>query len=157
MPEVKGRPAPASRSSSKRLAVMDRHTGAVLWTAEARDGFRHNTVCVGGGRVYAVDRVSGETLDRLKRRGETPKHPPRLVALDLKTGREVWQTEKDVFGTWLSYSAKHDVLVEAGRVARDTLTDEPKGMRAYKAGTGAVLWNQPGYVGPASELKVMTI
>jgi hypothetical protein len=34
-------------------------------------------------------------------------------------------------------------------VARDTLTDEPKGMRAYKAGTGGVLWDKPAYVGPA--------
>lgn len=149
LPEVKGRPAPASRSSSRRLAVLDRHTGAVLWTADARDGFRHNTVCVGGGRVYAVDRPSGEQLARLKRRGEAPKHPPRLVAFDLKTGREAWHTDAKVFGTWLSYSARHDVLVEAGRVARDTLTDEPKGMRAYKAGTGAVLWDRPAYVGPA--------
>jgi outer membrane protein assembly factor BamB len=149
LPDVKGRPSQASRSSSRRLAVMDRHTGAVLWTATARDGFRHNTVCVGGGRVYAVDRVSGETLARLKRRGEAPKQPPRLVAFDLTTGREVWYTTKDVFGTWLSYSAAHDVLVEAGRVARDTLTDEPKGMRAYKAGTGSVLWDRPDYVGPA--------
>ena len=46
----------------------------------------------------------------------------------------------DVFGTWLSYSAEHDVLVEAGRVARDTLSDEPKGMRAYRRGSGKVLW-----------------
>ncbi len=148
-PVVAGRPSAASRSSSRRLVVLDRRTGAVLWTADARDGFRHNTVCIGGGRLYAVDRVSGEQLARLKRRGETPKHPPRLVVLDLKTGREVWHTEEKVFGTWLSYSAKHDVLLEAGRVARDTLTDEPKGMRAYKAGTGAVLWDKPAYIGPA--------
>lgn len=149
LPDVKGRPAPSTRSSSKRLAVMDRRTGSVLWTASARDGFRHNTVCVGGDRIYAIDRPSGEMLAFLKRRGQEPKDQPRLVAFDLKSGREVWHTEADVFGTWLSYSAKHDVLVEAGRVASDTLKDEPKGMRAYKAGTGAVLWHKPTYVGPA--------
>jgi outer membrane protein assembly factor BamB len=149
LPDVKGRPDPSSRSSSRRLAVLDRKTGEVLWTTTARDGFRHNTVCIGGGRLYAVDRVSGELLSRLKRRGEEPKHPPRLVAFDLKTGKELWQTEENVFGTWLSYSAKRDVLVEAGRVARDTLKDEPKGMRAYNAGTGKVIWDKPSYVGPA--------
>lgn len=149
LPEVKGRPAPSTRSSSKRLAVMDRHTGAVLWTASARDGFRHNTLCIGGGRIYAIDRPSGEMVDWLKRRGQAPKNPPRLVAFDLKTGKELWHTEAKVFGTWLSYSAKYDVLVEAGRVARDTLTDEPKGMRAYQADTGAVRWYRASYVGPA--------
>jgi outer membrane protein assembly factor BamB len=136
-------------SSSKHLVVMDRQTGAVRWSASSRLGFRHNAICVGGGRLYAIDRLSGPELARMKRRGQEPKDKPRLVVFDLDTGHELWQTEADVFGTWLSYSAKHDVLVEAGRVARDTLVDEAKGMRAYRANTGAVLWHQPGYVGPA--------
>ena len=42
-----------------------------------------------------------EMLARLKRRGEAPKIPPRLAAFDLKTGKEVWFTEADVFGTRL--------------------------------------------------------
>jgi len=136
-------------SSSKQLFVMDRTTGNVLWSATARSGFRHNAICLGGGRMYCIDRVSGAEVSRLKRRGEAPKHNPRLVVCDLKTGRELWSTETDVFGTWLSYSAKRDVLVEAGRTARDTLTDEPKGMRAYQAKTGSVLWSNKTFSGPA--------
>jgi outer membrane protein assembly factor BamB len=136
-------------SSSRHLVVMDRHTGKVLWTATAKMGFRHNAICVGGGRLYAIDRISGPELARLKRKGEEPKIPARLVVFDAKTGKELWSTDKDVFGTWLSYSAQFDVVVEAGRVARDTITDEPKGMRAYIAGTGKVLWFQPTYTGPA--------
>src|SRR5207247_2981258 len=61
----------------------------------------------------------------------------------------VWHTEADVFGTWLSYSAKHDMLIEAGRVARDSLLDEPRGMRAFRAGDGTVLWHNQTYLGPA--------
>jgi hypothetical protein len=136
-------------SSSKHLVVLNRHSGQVLWTTTARSGFRHNAVCIGGERLYALDRPSAEHLAKLKRRGETDATPARLVALDLKTGKELWHCEQDVFGTWLSYSAKHDVLVEAGRVARDTLFDEPKGMRAFRAGTGKVLWYRPAYTGPA--------
>ncbi len=136
-------------SSSKHLVVMDRHTGRALWTAAAQDGFRHNAICVGGGRLYAIDRLSGAQVARLKRRGELPTDKPRLVVFDLATGRELWSTEADVFGTWLSYSAKHDVLVESGRNARDTLSDEPKGMRAYSAKDGTVLWSNKSYVGPA--------
>src|SRR5205823_1963765 len=75
--------------------------------------------------------------------------PARLLAFDLKTGKELWSTQDNVFGTWLSHSAKYDVLIEAGRVARDTLTDEPKGMRAYQAGDGKVLWRETTYIGPS--------
>jgi outer membrane protein assembly factor BamB len=136
-------------TSSKRLAVLNRHTGEVLWTATARFGFRHNAICIGSGRLYAIDRLSGPEESRLRRRGEIPARPMRLTAFDLKTGKELWQTDADIFGTWLSYSEAHDVLVEAGRVARDIVNDEPKGMRAYRGATGKVLWYQPTYVGPA--------
>jgi len=135
-------------SSSARLVVIDRRSKKTLWTANARIGFRHNAICAGGGKLFAIDRLSGPQLSRLKRRGEEPKLKSRLLAFDLKSGKELWSTEKEVFGTWLSYSAERDVLVESGRNARDTLSDEPKGMRAYR-GDGTVLWNQPTYTGPA--------
>lgn len=134
---------------SRRLVVMDRTSGNVLWTAAAKSGFRHNAVCIGGGRLYAIDQMSGPELARLKRRGEAAPRPPRLVVFDLATGQEAWSTEQNVFGTWLSYSAEHDVLVEAGRAASDTISDEPKGMRAYRAGGGEILWENKAYSGPA--------
>jgi len=135
--------------SSNRLVVMDRATGKELWTVAARSGFRHNAICLGGGRMYCIDRPSGAEVSRLKRRGEEPKHKPRLIVFDLKTGQELWSTEEEVFGTWLSYSAERDVLVEAGRTARDTLGDEPKGMRTYRAKSGDVLWSSKTFTGPA--------
>jgi outer membrane protein assembly factor BamB len=136
-------------SSSQQLVVMDRSTGKVLWTANARSGFRHNGICLGGGRLYCIDRLSGAQESKRKRRGEAPPHPPRLVVFDLKSGRELWSTDRDVFGTWLSYSAEHDVLVESGRAAADTLSDEPPGMRAYRADKGLVLWDNKSFRGPA--------
>jgi len=136
-------------SASNRLVVMDRKSGKVLWTAQARSGFRHNAICLGGGRIYCIDRLSGPQLSKLKRRGESPPYAPRLVVLDLKTGAEIWSTEDDIFGTWLSYSTERDVLVEAGRTASDTLSDEPKGMRAYRAADGKPLWTNKAYSGPA--------
>jgi hypothetical protein len=41
------------------------------------------------------------------------------------------------------------MLVEAGRVAADTISDEPKGMRAYRADSGEILWENKSYNGPA--------
>jgi hypothetical protein len=137
------------QSSSKYLVVLDRHTGQTLWTATARSGFRHNAICLGGGRLYCIDRVSADEQARLKRRGATPAAGARLVALDLRTGRELWSSTRDVFGTWLSYSVPRDVLVESGRVTRDALFDEPRGMRAYQGGTGKMLWYNKDYAGPA--------
>jgi outer membrane protein assembly factor BamB len=138
-----------NHSFSRRLVVMDRTSGNVLWTADARNGFRHNAVCIGGGRLYAIDRMSGPELARLKRRGQSPSHGPRLVVFDLASGKELWSTAQDVFGTWLSYSAERDVLVEAGRVASDTISDEPKGMRVYRAAGGEILWENKSLAGPA--------
>jgi hypothetical protein len=132
-------------SGSRRLVVMDRHTGKILWSATARHGFRHNATCVGNGRLYTIDRLSSEQVIRLKK--DDPE--PRVLAFDLATGKELWSAEDDVFGTWLSYSEKHDVLLEAGRVARDTLYDEPKGIRAYTGKTGKTLWFDKTYTGPA--------
>jgi outer membrane protein assembly factor BamB len=135
-------------TASRRLAVLDRHTGKVLWQATARFGFRHNTICAGGGRLYVVDRLPGEQLARLVLKGEdVPAR--RLIAFDLKTGKEVWSTENKVYGTWLSYSVKHDVLVESGHATRDSLFDEAKGMRAYQGADGKVLWYEKAYLGPA--------
>lgn len=136
-------------SSSARLVVMNRHTGKVLWQMSARQGFRHNAIVCGNGTLFCVDRLSGPQVDRLKRRGKKPEHPYRLLALDLNSGKEIWKTEKDVFGTWLSYSVEHDILVEAGRVARDGLGDEPKGMRAWSGKSGKVIWADKGLSGPA--------
>ncbi len=138
-----------NHSFSRGLVVMDRASGKVLWSAAAKSGFRHNAICIGGGRLYAIDRMSGPELARLKRRGEESPHKPRLVVFDLASGKELWSTSEDVFGTWLSYSAERDLLVEAGRVASDTISDEPKGMRVYPAAGGASLWENKSYAGPA--------
>jgi hypothetical protein len=36
-------------------------------------------------------------------------YTPRLLVLDARSGREIWSTGDDVFGTFLAYSAEHDV------------------------------------------------
>jgi outer membrane protein assembly factor BamB len=136
-------------ATSKRLVVLDRHSGKQLWSIDAQASFRHNGICLGGGRLYAIDRLAGELLARLRRRGQVPAMKSRLLAYDLKTGKELWSTDDEVFGTWLSYSATRDVLVEAGRVVRDALSDEPKGMRAFRAADGTMLWQNKDYAGPS--------
>jgi outer membrane protein assembly factor BamB len=135
-------------TASRHLYVLDRQTGKLLWQTAAQYGFRHNATCVGGGRLYTIDRLSGDQLAKLKLHEEDPPGP-RLLAFDLKTGKELWSADTDVFGTWLSYSVKHDVLIESGHMTRDSLFDEAKGMRAYQGADGKVLWYEKDYLGPA--------
>src|SRR5204863_1700743 len=45
-----------SRSSSRHLFVLDRNDGRILWQATARAGFRHNSICAAGGRLFVIDR-----------------------------------------------------------------------------------------------------
>jgi outer membrane protein assembly factor BamB len=134
--------------ASKRLFAVNRHDGRIIWSTDAQFQFRNNAICLGGGRLYCIDLLSNAEIDLLKRRGQKPQGKSKLTALDLATGGIIWATDQDVFGTWLSYSAKHDVLVESGRPGRDVLRDEPTGMRAYRAADGGVLWKE-GHRGPA--------
>jgi hypothetical protein len=120
----------------------------VRWTAAAEREFRHNAVCVGAGRLYAVDRPLPRRPARRKPGEPEPPAEAVLSCFDLASGRLIWRRQDDVFGTWLSYSARHDVLLECGRVTRDALFDEPRGMRALRGADGRELWRDPAFNGP---------
>jgi len=135
-----------SGTGSKRLAAMNRHTGKILWTSEAENYFQHNGIAVGTGKVFCIDRLPRKVVEFMKRRGEAPKVVPKLIAFDIRTGHVVWSTASNVFGTWLGYSEKHDVLLQAGRRSENTLPDEPNGgMITYSGKDGEVLWSNMGY------------
>lgn len=163
--EVEVRTNSAYADSSKRLVVMDRRTGRVLWQRDAAYAFRHNTIAAGGGRVFCLDSVTPAKLALLARRGLATDAPASLYALDIRSGDVVWslRTEepgaaaassnavRDVFGTWLGYSESHDVLLQAGSRGRDRARDEvDRGMIAFRGRDGAVLWQTPDrtYGGP---------
>ncbi|NOZ21561.1 MAG: PQQ-binding-like beta-propeller repeat protein [Planctomycetes bacterium] len=150
-----GRPAPGrkattDRTASKRLVAMDRHSGKVLWRQEAQCAIRHNTIVCGAGKVFFIDRQPDVVVRRAVRRGLPVPDKARLVALDAQTGREVWSKTKNVFGTWLSYSAEHDLLVQAGSRAGDRALDEVgRRIIVYRAKDGRVLWDKDDtYSGP---------
>ena len=63
------------------------------------------------------------------------------MALDARTGKEIWSTSENVFGTFLNYSLQHDVLLQSGSRYRDRAGDESAtGMVAYRGKDGTVLW-----------------
>jgi outer membrane protein assembly factor BamB len=145
-------------SAGRILVVMDRHTGEVLWSRRARYNFRHNNIALAAGKVFCIDGLSPRKQARWARwhdeaKRESDEQPggspdgdgyrPRLLALDLRTGEELWSVEDDVFGTFLNYSDEHDVLLQAGSAARDRAPDETRaGMAVYRGANGEVLWKR---------------
>jgi outer membrane protein assembly factor BamB len=128
-------------AASRELIVFDRHTGEKLWSRTAEYNFRHNGVCAGDDKVFCIDALSPQTLDLLRRRGVETTGRARLLALDARTGSELWSTDEDVFGTFLNYSAEHDVLVQGGSAYRDRAKDEvDRGLAAYRGRDGELLW-----------------
>ena len=149
-------PAPYA-AASRRLVVFDRRSGKLLWERKANYSFRHNAIVAGGKKVFCIDGVPPAVLSIWKRRGadqdaaKQAEYRPQLLALDAQSGREVWNAREDVFGTFLGYSAEHDVLLQAGSANRDRAEDETKtGMVAYRGTDGTILWKDLGrqYKGP---------
>ncbi len=138
-------------SASAGLAAFDRHSGKLLWRVPARHSFLHNGIVAGNGRLYALDKLPKSAEDKLKRRGVPVPEDYAITALDVRTGQPVWAATTNIFGTWLSYSREHDVLLLAGAKASDRLKDEVgEGMTAYRGTNGAVRWQdlQRKYTGP---------
>ena len=143
-------------SGSRILAVFDRTTGKQLWTRKAQFNFRHNNIALGGGKVFAIDSLTDAKKKALARRGIALPGKPALFALDIKTGAVAWQTDKEIFGTFLNYSAAHDLLLQAGSAYRDRAGDEVgKGMTALRGRDGKVLWENrdDSYSGPCLLMK----
>ncbi|MFP4620930.1 MAG: PQQ-binding-like beta-propeller repeat protein [Bacteroidales bacterium] len=137
-------------TSSSVLLIMDRHSGEVLWTKRAEQGFRHNAIVADEDRVFMVDGLSEEVVDMLRRRGE-PVTNSRLLACDLETGSEAWSVNKGVFGTWLGLYEDKGILLQGGRHgARRPLPDEPDNrLRAHNSLNGELLWEaNKEYTGP---------
>ena len=135
---------------SKRIAILNRHSGKIICEHEASYNIRHNTLAAGNGKVFFMDRLTDAQLNYYKRRGKVAKEERSIKSIEMSTGKILWKTDKRVFGTWLGYSQEHDVLLQAGSKARDRAGDEVgQGMVAYRGSTGEKLWeNSDKYHGP---------
>ena len=84
----------------KTVICMDRKTGDMQWFFEAHRA--ELSLAVGGNHVYVAELLNA-------RRGETlSKSSTQTYALDIKSGRQVWQ---GAGGTELRYSEPHDLLL----------------------------------------------
>lgn len=139
------------RAASRALVGFNRHTGEQLWRVNARHSFWHNGIVAGNGKVYALDRNPKPVEDYLRRRGQSDPATYRILAFDVQHGQTAWERSGDAFGTWLSYSAPRDLLLQAGAAASDRLSSEVNtGMAVYRGSDGDEVWRQATlrYSGP---------
>lgn len=131
------------RVASRAIVVLDRLSGEEIWRVPAKHGFIHNGIAAADGTLFLLDKAPPYIEQKLKRQGKPPLSGTRLVALDLNTGKLKWEKTTDVFGSWLSYSPEHKVLLQATRPSRDmTLGEDGKRMIVYDAATGRVRWDK---------------
>ena len=138
-------------SASNGLVAFDRHSGKVLWKNKSHHSFLHNGIVAGGGRIYCLDKLPQSVESRLARRGVLKDFAYRVIAFMANDGQPLWEHEDDVFGSWLSYSQSHDILLQAGARGSDRLKDEVgSGMWACRGVDGKVLWKDldRSYSGP---------
>ncbi|UCD50303.1 MAG: PQQ-binding-like beta-propeller repeat protein [Phycisphaerales bacterium] len=129
-------------SASQQLAVMDRHTGRVLWRTVALHGFIHNGIVAGDGKLFCLDAPPPYLRKKARDMGIANDPQGRLLALDIRNGQTVWSDHARAFGSWLSFSESFGVLLEAHRKSRDMVWEPGNRMAAFHAETGAVIWDR---------------
>ena len=130
-------------TASKKLVVMDRQSGNVLWELESRYGFIHNAVAAGKNTIYCLDKHPPAVEKSLARRGIEKPNDYRLLALDADTGQILWQANENVFGSWLGLSQEHNLLIQSTRPSRDMVRDEDgERMIVYNSQNGRLIWNR---------------
>jgi outer membrane protein assembly factor BamB len=130
-------------TESLRFFAMDATTGALRWTFDPKHSIRHNAVAIGAGRVHLIDRPLAEG-DRLKPEKNAPEQPNGdLITLDAATGRELWRSSEDVFGTVLIAAVKHDTLLMSYQPTAFKLPSEKGGrLAAIRASDGKRIWDK---------------
>ena len=131
-------------TESNLLFAYDVKTGKLLWQYSAKHSIRHNAISIGRKYVYLIDRPVA-VFDRTKKAPADKQKQPggTLMALDRQDGRVVWQTDRDIYGTTLAVSDKHNVLLMSYQDSRFKLASELGGlMTAYDARTGKQRWQR---------------
>ncbi|HDY88588.1 MAG TPA: hypothetical protein ENH82_10840, partial [bacterium] len=131
------------KSASKALIVMDRYNGEILWRIDSRHGFIHNGIAVGNDKIFCIDKLPVKIENQLERRGITPPDTYRLLSLDIKTGDILWEEGNNVFGSFLSYSEEHDIVIQSTRPSRDMVRgEEGNRMNTFRGKDGTPLWDK---------------
>jgi len=145
--------------------AMDIQTGILKWTFKPEHSIRHNAIAIGRGCVYLIDRpcaqadesfdLAGGQKEAKQRAAASGKseeeelrrlreHPTgRLLALDVETGKILWNFSDDIFGTMLAFSTKHNVLLMNYQPVHQAsrLSERGDRMAGIRPSDGTRLWD----------------
>jgi hypothetical protein len=126
LPDAKGVYQP------EKIVSIDRHTGAQIWRHEAE--YTAPIAALGHEKVFFYDGILEGLHDAWKRKGLPPKTGATgyLKALDIRTGKPIWQSGTSRAVTWLGVSAEDGVLVASNK----------KGIEAWDGKSGQPLWEK---------------
>ncbi|MCB1063457.1 MAG: PQQ-binding-like beta-propeller repeat protein [Verrucomicrobiae bacterium] len=143
------------RTESVRMFAFDVESGELKWQFDPKDSIRNNAIAVAGEKLYVIDRplIAADHVADPKRNGKHQKKLPAeaipggtLIALNAKTGAEIWRNDKEIFGTQLAVSEAHSTLMmnyEAVRHNFFALPSETGGRLAgFDLETGEVRWDR---------------
>lgn len=127
-------------TESNFFFALDAVTGKVKWTFTPKHSIRHNAIAIGGGRVHLIDRPLA-TKDRIDG-DKAVEHPlGELLTLDGPSGKVLWRSADNIYGTLLALGAKHDVLLMSYQSTRFKLLSEAGGvLTGFRASDGKRLW-----------------
>jgi outer membrane protein assembly factor BamB len=132
-------------TESALFFALDAVRGTEKWTFAAKNSIRHNAIAIGGGKVFLIDRPMAE-MDRfgLDKTKEISKEHAKgeLLALEAGTGKTIWKSNDDIYGTLLALSVKHDALLMSYQPTAFRLPSEKGGqLSGFRASDGKRLWN----------------
>lgn len=143
------------RTESVSLFALDAKTGELKWRFDPKHSIRNNAIAVAGEKVYVIDRplIEADHVDNPRRSGRHVEKLPEadipggvLIALDVKTGKEAWRNDKDIFGTQLAVSEVHSTLMMNYQAVRHNFFALPSETGGRLAGfdteTGECRWNR---------------
>ncbi len=128
-------------TESTGLFAIDTDTGSCLWNYKAKNSIRHNTIAIADGTVFLIDRPLA-LFDRVKRPKTKEQRTGTLLALNARTGKQLWKNSQSIFGTLLAVSSSHKQILMSYQPTRFRLDSELGGrMAAFRSKDGVLAWD----------------
>jgi len=133
-----------TRTEAEYVFALGKCDGKLHWLYKARDAVPVRAMAVGDGRLNMIDATGRSKLQPMLRRGQGGVTVTTLLALDISTGKVVWQNaeKKTVWKAGDERSAYTSGPAQTNLSFADgvLLASRRDGLTAYSGRDGVVLW-----------------
>lgn len=129
-------------TESKTFFALDAATGSLKWRYDAQHSLRHNAISIGAGRVMVIDRPLA-LYDRVRSQKADTNHLGELIAFEMPSGKELWRTREEIYGTVTVLSSEHQKVLMSYQPSAFSLASELGGrMSCFDLSTGQRVWDR---------------